>query len=206
MARRKIASSASSREEAGKPEAVKVREALGGAIRPGESGEMTATTTPREVGETVEEPQENPVMTTEEEKPAAPARTKAKPKPETGEPAAMAPALEDIGVFNRDNAEAMMETATAMAKCCEALGVEWIEYARTSVDQGVTTSRDLMSCRTVEDAVTIQGRFFKEAVDAYLAEGARMSEISLKMANEAMTPINDRVRKVVDTMQRPVAA
>ena len=147
-------------------------------------------------------------MTTEEQKPAAPAKAGAKPKPEAeaAKLAATAPALEDMGAFNRETAETMMQTAAAMAKCCEALGVEWIEYARTSVDQGVATSRDLMSCRTVEDAVSIQGRFFKEALDAYLTESAKMSEISLKMANEALTPINDRVRKAVDTMQRPFAA
>ncbi len=33
-----------------------------------------------------------------------------------------------------------------------------------------------------------------------------MSEISFRMANEAMTPLNERFRAVVDTMQRPFAA
>ena len=214
MTRRKMASPASGtpRVKAATPEAAEVRETPERTIRRDETREKVAAA-PREVGEAVEEPQEKPVMTTEEQKskeqkPPAPAKAGAKPKPEAeaAKLAATAPALEDIGAFNREAAETMMQTAASMAKCCEALGVEWIDYARTSVDHGVATSRDLMSCRTVEDAVNIQGRFFKEALDAYFAESARMSEISLKMANETLTPINDRVRKVVGTMQRPFAA
>lgn len=210
MTRRKIASPApgSSRGSAGDPGATRAHETPETAVRKEEVEEKAAAESPRDIGEISREPEETPVMKAEEERPSEPVKARARPKPEAAavKRAQRAPRFEDIGQFNRENAEAFMQTAAAMAKCCEALGVEWVEYAKSSVDHGVATSRDLMTCTCVEDALDVQNRFIKEMLDVYLTESTKMSEISLRMANEAMTPLNERFRAVVDTIQRPFAA
>ncbi len=111
----------------------------------------------------------------------------------------------ELSRLNRENLEAMMGAAAAVAKCCEALGSEWINYAKASMDEGVAASQALMGCTSMEQAIDVQSGYVKSAFDQYLSESTRLSEISLRMANEAFAPLNARLGVAVEALGRPVS-
>ncbi|MFQ5958902.1 MAG: phasin family protein [Alphaproteobacteria bacterium] len=149
-----------------------------------------------------EEPDEVVVMSTEQVKEQAKKQVAAAV---SAPAAAMAP-FEDVDRFNRENMEAVMRAATAVAKCCEELGAEWMNYAKASMDESVAVSKALMGCTSMEEAIDVQAGFVKSALDQYLSESTRLSEISLRMANEAFEPLNARFGVAVETLGRPVSA
>ncbi len=148
-----------------------------------------------------EEPEEVVAMSKEQvkqqaRKPAAPAAP-AVPTPKA--------TFDEVDRFNRENVEAVMQVATAVARCYEEIGTEWANYAKASMDEGVAASMALMGCTSMQEAIDVQTGYAKTAVDHYLSESARLSEISLKMANQALEPLNTRFSVAAEAPSRPVS-
>lgn len=131
---------------------------------------------------TVAEPEEGVNMDKQQAKSNA---GKAQP---TDEPAAQL--YEGVATLNRDYMETVIESANAFAKGFEALGNEWMSYAQAAVEDGMATSKALMDCKSVDEAVEIQSGYVSSALDRYLAESTKLSELSVKLANDAIEPLN----------------
>jgi hypothetical protein len=97
---------------------------------------------------------------------------------------------EGVATFNRDYMETVFRSASVFAKGCEALGNECMAYAQAVVEDGMETSKALMGCRSLDEAVEIQTGYVSGALDRYLAESAKLSELSVKLASVAIEPIN----------------
>lgn len=145
-----------------------------------------------------EEPEEVVAMSKEQvkqqaRKPAAPAV----PTPKA--------TFDEVNRFNRENVEAVMQVASAVARCYEELGAEWANYAKASMEEGVAASKALMGCTSVQEAIDVQTGYARTAFDHYLSESARLSEISLKIANQAFEPLNTRFNVAAEALSRPVS-
>ncbi len=79
-------------------------------------------------------------------------------------------------------------------------------FAQSSMDAQVAISKQLLGVKTFREAVDMQTSFTKTSFDTALAESAKLTELSVKVANEAMTPIQDRVNVMTDKLMKPVAA
>lgn len=97
---------------------------------------------------------------------------------------------EGVVTFNRDYMETVFRSASVFAKGCEALGNECMAYAQAMVEDGMETSKALMGCKSLDEAVEIQTGYVSGALDRYLAESAKLSELSVKLASDAIEPIN----------------
>ncbi|MFQ5783813.1 MAG: phasin family protein [Alphaproteobacteria bacterium] len=139
-------------------------------------------------------------------KPAATeAKVTEKAKPQTASRKTAARDVEDVVPVKRENVETVVDAATAVFRCWEELGAEWMNYAKSTIEDGMSVSHALMECTTVEEAFDLQNRYVKNAVDGYLSESTKLSEISLRMASEALAPLGAAFKQTVETLNPPTA-
>ncbi len=64
----------------------------------------------------------------------------------------------------------------------------------------------VLGAKSLNEVVDLQNTFTKGAFDAFVAESAKISELSVKTASEAIQPLKARVDQTVETISRPLAA
>ncbi len=130
-------------------------------------------------------------------------RKQAEPTAEAGQ--TKTEPYEDLTELGRGNVEAAMQSAQALARGYEALGSVWMNFAKASFEDGIATSRALLGCQSFEQAVDIQSSYIKGMVDRCLSENSKLSDLSLKVASEALQPVNARLSATLEAVARPLS-
>ena len=74
------------------------------------------------------------------------------------------------------------------------------------MEASAQAAKALLAARTLREAVDVQTDFAKSSFDKLVAESTKLSEISVKVANEAAEPISARVNAAIEKILKPVAA
>lgn len=119
---------------------------------------------------------------------------------------AFAQGLEDASAQGRDNLDAVVKASTVFTKGYEDIGKAWFAYSQAAMDQAVAVSKGLMTAKSIREAADLQSDYAKSSFDSALAEGTRLSEMGVKVTNEALAPINARVTATVEKLSKPIAA
>ncbi|MDW3207069.1 MAG: phasin family protein [Alphaproteobacteria bacterium] len=113
---------------------------------------------------------------------------------------------DEFATLNKDNVDAYVKAGNVFAKGFEDLGKTFFAFAQSQAESNVNAAKALMSAKTINDVVEIQSDLARTQFDAFVAEGTKVSEMSLKVANETVEPIQARFNVVVEKMMKPVAA
>lgn len=113
---------------------------------------------------------------------------------------------DSVANFNKQNFDALTASTAIATKGLEDISTAWFGFTQSSVSQATDTLQALMSCKTLRDAVEIQNGFAKNSFDQLIAESAKLSEMSMKVTNEAIEPIKARVNSGVELAMKPLAA
>jgi len=114
--------------------------------------------------------------------------------------------FDELAAFNKGNFDAFVAAGTAAAKGFETLSQQVIAYNQKAVEASVATTKALLGCKTMQDVVEVQTDLTRKSFDEWLAEGTKLSELTVKVANEAAEPINSRLSEAVDRFMKPLAA
>jgi len=115
-------------------------------------------------------------------------------------------AVEDLQKLSKENLEAYVQASTIFAKGCEQFGKAWMSFTQESLEQSAAAAKALLGAKSVREAVDLQTEFAKTSFDKLVAESTKLSEQSVKTANEAFEPINARFTVAVEKMWKPLAA
>lgn len=139
------------------------------------------------------------------------AKTK-KPAPEApvakanGEPAAaLFAGYEELADLGRENMAAVMRANTALSSGLEAIGKEVILYARSSFEQAAETATALLGAKTFEDVFLLNSEFAKTNLERLFERSAKLSEMGIKLANEALAPLGGQVEATIHKLSKPLA-
>ncbi len=110
-------------------------------------------------------------------------------------------ALNEANAHSKKNLEAVVASATAATKGAEALGAQAMAYSKTLFDNQVAAARTLASAKSVQEVVELQTAYAKSALEAYIAEVGKMTDIVAASAKDAIKPINERVTETVEKFQ-----
>lgn len=113
---------------------------------------------------------------------------------------------EEMSQFQKDNYEAYMAASTILAQGVENLSKAWVAFTQHNMETAAQTAKALLGAKTLREAVDVQSDWAKTSFDKLVAEGTKLSELSVKVANEAYAPINARFNVAVEKMLKPVAA
>ena len=109
--------------------------------------------------------------------------------------------LNELNAQSKQNLEALVASATATAKGAESLGAQALAYGKSAVDKHVEAAKALSSARSVQEVIELQSTYAKSAMEAYIAEMNRASEVLSATVKGAFRPLNERATAVVETMQ-----
>ena len=108
---------------------------------------------------------------------------------------------ETIGT-SRDNIEAAVECGNVAAALAKDVSTELFEYANKGFTETVEVSKELFSCRTINDLMELQTRVMKSAMDSAFAQSSRLSNLLFEYSAEALEPINERVSQATEQFSK----
>ena len=92
------------------------------------------------------------------------------------------------------------------SKGFEAIGKELYAFGQESVEVSVETGKTVMTCKTVNDLMELQNDVTKKSYDKAVGEITKISEMSVKTANEAIKPIQASLTGTFEKLSKPIAA
>ena len=110
-------------------------------------------------------------------------------------------ALNELNGQGKHNLEAMIASVTAATRGAEALGAQVMSYAKSSVETQVDAARQMSGARSMQEIVEMQTAFAKTAMEGYLAEMNRASEIVSNAVKDSMKPLNERAAAMAEAVQ-----
>ena len=114
--------------------------------------------------------------------------------------------FDDVADFGKDNIDAVVTAGNIATKGWQDLGAAWFAFAKGTVDNNVATMQAMMAVKSPRELVDIQSNYAKSTFDSLVAESSKLSEMGVKVTNDAMAPISARVNATVEKFSKPLAA
>jgi phasin family protein len=114
-------------------------------------------------------------------------------------------AMDEVQAFAKGNVEALVASGQAAAKGFEQLAAAATTYQKKAVEDATATAKTLMAAKTAKEFFEIQNTTAKTHYDAFVAEASKMTELYMKVANEAMEPMSTRFALAMEKFTKPVA-
>lgn len=112
-------------------------------------------------------------------------------------------AYDDVAGQYKANVDALMQSSTVVTKGFETLSRAMMAYTQAQYEQGVTAAKAMMAVKTMRELVDLQTEYARTSFDAMVAEATKVSEISVKVASEAVEPISARINATVEKLAKP---
>ena len=109
--------------------------------------------------------------------------------------------LNEMNTHSKKNLEAVIASVTASTKGAEALGAQAMAYSKKAVEDHVAAAKSLSAAKSVQEVIELQTTYAKSALDAYIAEVSKMSDIVSSSVKDAVKPLNERVTAAVERLQ-----
>ncbi len=105
---------------------------------------------------------------------------------------------EEMVSFGQGNVEAMVRSGQIFAAGLQDLSQQMAAHAQAALNDTFATFRAMTSVRSVKDAVELQTGLARATMEKTLAETGRMTDASLKLAEQSFAPIAARVTLTVE--------
>jgi phasin family protein len=109
--------------------------------------------------------------------------------------------LNEANAYSKKNLEAVIASVTAAAKGAEALGAETIAFSKSAMEKQAAAAKSLSGAKSVQEVVELQTSFAKAAMEAYIAQMTKASEIVSASMKDSLKPLNERVTAAVERLQ-----
>lgn len=93
------------------------------------------------------------------------------------------------------NAEGILYSATAVSKGMNDISREYLQLARTQIENSLSRMNELWSCRTPQDFAAVQTDLVRETLERALESSRKVADMSLKVADDAKTQMADRMTR-----------
>ncbi len=113
---------------------------------------------------------------------------------------------EDVAGFGKENIDAVMATSAVLSKGLQDLNKAWFALAQDALEQNVAATKRILGSKSVVEVVEIQSDLARSNYDKAVAESRKLSDMSIKLAEEASAPIAGRVNTAMEAFTKPFAA
>jgi phasin family protein len=110
---------------------------------------------------------------------------------------------DEVTAFGKANVDALLKAGSTWARGFEEITRSVVETSQSSVDASLAATKAMLAAKTIKEVSDLQSDLAKETYEKLVAEGTRISELSIRLANEALDPINARVNAVVEKVTKP---
>lgn len=119
---------------------------------------------------------------------------------------AMFQGYDEMNSLGKENLDAVVASGTIVARGMENFSKEVFALAQSSLETSMNVAKQMMGVRSLREAVDLQTELSRTQFDKLMADGAKLTEMSMKVANEAFQPIQARVNVALEKMLKPAVA
>jgi len=113
-------------------------------------------------------------------------------------------AYEEYTSINQNVFDVFVKASGLFAKGAEDISKAYFDYAKETAESGIEATKAVLAAKTVNDAMDVQTVYAKQAFDKFVAEGTKIGELSLKVANETFDPIKGQIQETVEKALKAV--
>lgn len=106
----------------------------------------------------------------------------------------------------RENIEAATEVCNVAVNVSKELMAEMISYCNKQFAQNVELSKQVLTCRTLNDMFDLATRITKANLDAFFSESVKISEMVFQCGTDISEPLNERMSETTERMTKAMAA
>jgi phasin family protein len=96
---------------------------------------------------------------------------------------------DDFMTMGKTGFDAYVSACNTWAKGLETISKNWMAYIQQSLEKNMSMMKAISSCKNPQEVFTLQNDWAKSCMDNFMAESNKMSEMSVKTANEAFKPL-----------------
>lgn len=115
-------------------------------------------------------------------------------------------AADEVAAFGKSNVEAFIQAGTIFFHGFEELARTVVGLTTAHVESSMTTAKALITCKTLTEVTDLQNAYTKSTFDHAVSEATHLSELAIKITNEAIEPISARVTATMEHISKPVFA
>lgn len=109
---------------------------------------------------------------------------------------------EEFLSFGQGNVEAIVKSGQIWAAGVQDLGKTVAATAQAQLDATVSTIKALTAVKSLKEAIDLQATLARNSVETAVAETGKLTDASLKLAEQTIAPIAARVTLVVEKFGR----
>ena len=113
---------------------------------------------------------------------------------------------DEAASLGQENVDACVRSGAVFAQGVESMGKELMSFAQSAVEANVATAKALFGVTTVRELIDLQTEFQRSRFDSLVAESAKLTELSMALANDTFEPIQARLNANVEKLLKPIAA
>ena len=114
-------------------------------------------------------------------------------------------AIEELTEVSRANVEALVDAGKIAVEGARSIGQDVVETGREGVEQAADAVRALAEAKSATEFYQLQSEFARAQFDRFVAESSRLTETFVKLAGEAIQPIQTRATLNAERMNKLVA-
>jgi phasin family protein len=107
---------------------------------------------------------------------------------------------DDLAGMGQKAMQAFVASGTAYAKGYETLSAELMAFSKQQIEDGAATARAAMTAKSLQELIDLQTTYAKTSLDAVMAEGTKLSEITTKLAQDTVEPLNEQFTAAFDNV------
>lgn len=111
-------------------------------------------------------------------------------------------AYDEFAGFHKENVDAVLQSGSVFAKGIEGLTKAVIAFNQAQIEQSMAAAKAMTGVKTLRELVDLQTEFARTSFDALISEATKVSEMSVKVANEAIEPLSARVNVTIEKLSK----
>ncbi len=109
---------------------------------------------------------------------------------------------QDFVSFSQGNFEAMVKSGQIWAAGVQDIGKQVAASAQAQMDGNMSAFKALSSVKSIKEAFDLQTSLARSTVEKAVSETGRLTDASLKLAEEAIAPLTARVSLAVESFSK----
>jgi phasin family protein len=114
-------------------------------------------------------------------------------------------AVEELTEVSKANVEALVDAGKIAVEGARSLGQDVVETSREGVEKAADAVRALAEAKSASEFIQLQSEFARAQFDRFVAESSRLTENFVKLAGEAIQPIQTRATLNAERINKLVA-
>jgi len=112
----------------------------------------------------------------------------------------------DATELSRDHVEACIKSSTIFAKGCEDMMRTMMSLAQSAAERQGKFVKEALNSKTLNEWTEVQNKIAQTNFDEFMSSATKMTEMSVKVLNDSVEPINAQMTKGIQKATKSMAA